>query len=192
MRLLLVAWLVARPVAGAATACLYAHGDGQPARALTCVSVLPPAAAATVAGSGGEGRTPVARCSRRWLLSQACRDGGTGPAAEAVALVDAPRGDGIRERRLAGTYVVEHGVCRRAAAAPPEHEHERGRDRARVRAAVRGRARVPRVELARGDRGVLAPRGQRVDGRRGDAPSRLRERRRRRAGLRGAGRGRAR
>ena len=119
MRLLLVAWLVARAVAGAATACLYAHGDGQPGRALTCVSILPPAAAAAVAGSGGEGRTPVARCSRRWLLSQACRDGGTGPAAEAVALVDAPRGDGIRERRLAGTYVVEHGVCRRAAAAPP-------------------------------------------------------------------------
>ena len=115
--MLLMAWLVARPVA-AATACLYAHGDGEPARALTCVSVLPPAAAAVAAGSGGEGRTPVARCSRRWLLSQACRDGGTG-AAEAVVLVDAPRGDGIRERRLAGTYVVEHGVCRRAAAAPP-------------------------------------------------------------------------
>ena len=117
MRLVLMTWLVARPVA-AATACLYAHGDGEPARALTCVSVLPPAAAAVAAGSGGEGRTPVARCSRRWLLSQACRDGGTG-AAEAVVLVDAPRGDGIRERRLAGTYVVEHGVCRRAAAAPP-------------------------------------------------------------------------
>ena len=51
---LLVKWYgggprVARPVA-AATACLYAHGDGEPARALTCVSVLPPAAAAVAVG----------------------------------------------------------------------------------------------------------------------------------------------
>ena len=71
-------------------------------------------------------------------------------------LVDAPRGDGIRERRLAGTYVVEHGVCRRAAAAPPRRTRARPGPRTRARGGARGRARVPRVELARGDRGVLA------------------------------------
>ena len=100
-----MAWWVARPVASAATACLYAHGDGEPARALTCVSILPPAAAA-VAGSGGEGRTPVARCSRRWLLSRACRgghrpsgrSGGAGRRAAGRRHPGAPAGGDVRRR----------------------------------------------------------------------------------------------
>ena len=92
-----MAWLVARPVVGAATACLYAHGDGEPGRALTCVSILPPAAAA-VAGSGGEGRTPVARCSRRWLLSQANSLNASGAKLTRACVPRTVNGTGQRQR----------------------------------------------------------------------------------------------
>ena len=54
-----MAWLVARPVASAATACLYAHGDAS-RRPRTCVDVR------------ALSRQSPARCATRSLRHQVC------------------------------------------------------------------------------------------------------------------------
>ena len=126
---------------------------------------------------------PVAGLPRRRHRPRG-RSGGAGRRAAGRRHPGAPAGGDVRRRA--------RGLPARGRRAPANtNTSAAGTAHACARrcAAALG---VPRVELARGDRGVLAPRGQRVDGRRGDAPSGLRERRRRRAGLRGAGRGRAR
>ena len=101
MRLLLMAWLVARPVASAATACLYAHGDAS-RRPRTCVDVR------------ALSRQSPARCATRSLRHQVCAHA-DGELVQPFFVHAATAGGNASSPGPPIEYVVEHGVCRAAA-----------------------------------------------------------------------------
>ena len=99
--MLLMAWWVARPVASAATACLYAHGDAS-RRPRTCVDVR------------ALSRQSPARCATRSLRHQVCAHA-DGELVQPFFVHAATAGGNASSPGPPTEYVVEHGVCRAAA-----------------------------------------------------------------------------